>query len=441
MNNRILPINLRLILSLVILSNFAIINVTATKYDIVVAKDGSGNFTTISRAIASLPMYNYERVVIFIKNGIYQEKIRIECDYVTLLGENRDSTIIEYNSLRSAWIANPDFIGPAVVNIHADDIILKNLTVRNTQPEIGPHAFAIYGTGTRTMLINCSAISKGGDTVSLWNYEHGMYYHSDCYFEGAVDFVCPRGWCYIRDSEFYEVKEIAALWHAAVLDPNQKFVIDNCIINGVDKYYLARHHYEAQFFFMGCTFSGTMADKSIEHTIPKDSNGVARPYFYGDRYYFYNCHRKEGDFVWFSDNLDKWPDGIKPENLNAFRTFDYKWDPENDSSLKVTGYELKGSQLKLSFNELVATRGKVYIQSNTGKLLEYISGSGRNILLFQSNVSLKQSDVTGKDVFLHLSGEIYAIQANVNEKKLPAKIILDKEKQGLFLSEKYLSEK
>ena len=46
--------------------------------DYTVATDGSGDFTTLTAAIQALPMYTYERVVIFIKKGVYNEKIRIE---------------------------------------------------------------------------------------------------------------------------------------------------------------------------------------------------------------------------------------------------------------------------------------------------------------------------------------------------------------------------
>lgn len=219
------------------------------KYVIIVAKDGSGDFMSIQEAIESLPMFNYNRKIILIKAGVYNEKVLIDRDYVTLRGEDKTNTRIEFSLLRSDWQANKDPLGPGVVNITADDIIIENLTIENTQSEIGPHAFAVYGTGTRTILLNCNLWSKGADTVSLWNHKTGMYYHSNCSFKGAVDMVCPRGWCYIKDSEFYEVKGTAALWHAGSDDINQKFVIKDSFFDGVDGFELGRHHYEAQFFF------------------------------------------------------------------------------------------------------------------------------------------------------------------------------------------------
>lgn len=105
--------------------------------DMVVAKDGSGDYISISEAVEDLPYYNYQRIVVLVKNGVYNEKIRLECDYITIRGESRDSTIIQYAQLREDWQQKKDHIGPAVINIHADDIILDNLTIRNTQPKIG----------------------------------------------------------------------------------------------------------------------------------------------------------------------------------------------------------------------------------------------------------------------------------------------------------------
>ncbi|HSR16844.1 MAG TPA: pectinesterase family protein, partial [Ignavibacteriaceae bacterium] len=122
------------------------ISFSLSAHQIVVANDGSGDFISITQALQSLPMFNYQRIEIFIKNGIYVEKLRIDQDYITLRGESREKTVIQYYQLRENWMREKDSIGPAVVNIFADDIILTNLTVENTQPDINTHAFAVYGT-------------------------------------------------------------------------------------------------------------------------------------------------------------------------------------------------------------------------------------------------------------------------------------------------------
>lgn len=395
---------------------FIINNYASEPYrDITVAADGSGDYKTLTDAINNLPMYTYERVVIYIKKGIYNEKIRIEQDNITLLGENKDSTIIQYSQLREDWQKNKDFIGPAVINIHADDIILKNLTIINTQPQLGPHAFTIYGTGTRTILYNCKVLSKGGDTVSLWNYKEGMYYHAKCEFEGGVDFVCPRGWCYITDSRFYENSRTAAIWHAATTEETQRLVIKNSYFDGVEGFHLGRHHYDAAFYLLNCTFSKTMSDKPIYHVTYPDQPERNRPYFWGDRYYFDNCKKEGNEFPWLQNNLKE--ANINANNITVTWTFDGKWNPESTESLEIKNWEIKNNSLFLYFSEALTIRGKPMLKTSNGKELTFIEGRGRDTLRFICTLPITKKDIKKE---LHISGgKILVTQASLEEKFLP----------------------
>ena len=76
---------------------------SAVKYDFVVAKDGTGNFKTIQEAINAVPDYRKLRTVIFIKQGVYKEKIVLaeSKKMVTLMGESKDSTILTYDDYAS----------------------------------------------------------------------------------------------------------------------------------------------------------------------------------------------------------------------------------------------------------------------------------------------------------------------------------------------------
>lgn len=339
---------------------------------ITVAQDGSGDYKTITEAINALPMFNYERTIIYIKNGVYNEKIRIEQDNITLKGECKDSTIIEFNQLRTDWISNPDPIGPAVINIHADDIILENLTIENTQPKVGPHAFAVYGRGTRTIIKNCNVLSRGGDTISLWDYKTGMYYQADCNIRGAVDFVCPRGWCFIKNSKFEEVKsKTASLWHAGGYDINQKFVLRNCSFDGPKDFYLGRHHYEAQFYLLNCTFSENLADKPIFHVVNKDPK-ANRPFNWGERDYYFDCHRTGGDFAWFKNNLTAANGSPDPKVITADWTFRGKWDPESVTGPKILKYEIDGDSVLFFFNEHITIINNPELKTVSGELQNII---------------------------------------------------------------------
>jgi pectinesterase len=302
---------------------------TVTEY--IVAKDGSGNFNTIQLAINAINSNN-GRYIIYIKNGIYNEKLFVDKCSVTLIGENKDSTKIIFAELRSNWkLNNPSDYGAAVINIKdsVTDLILENLTVHNNYGSLfnnTDHQFTMKsGTGvTRVILNNCNIISDGGDALSLWNTPDGMYYHNNCYFEGWVDYVCPRGYCFIENSRFYGHNKTASIWHDGSGSEDNKFVIRNSYFDGTPGFPLGRHHRDAQFYLIDCKFSKNMADKNI-YFYPSKTPVVLK---WGEnRYYYFNCHGDSVDYTWHADNLYKAPGSPKSEEITAAWTFKGKWDP------------------------------------------------------------------------------------------------------------------
>jgi pectinesterase len=311
---------------------FSTMMLAEEKANIIVAQDGSGQFLKIQDAIDSVPADNKKNVIILIRSGVYREKLFITKSYITLVGEDRDSTRIIYAELRknmnkTVMDMRGDW-GTAVVNIDSfvTDITLANLTVHNNYGSLygdHDHQFAVRGGGTRIMILNCNIIADGGDTLSLWNKINGMYYHANCYFEGWVDYVCPRGWCYITDSKFYGRNLSASIWHDGDADKSQKFVIRYSSFDGVQGFPLGRNHRDGQIFLLDCRFSKTMADTPIYW--PASSKTQWK---WGDRHYYYNCHRDSGDFVWFRDNLETAETAPNESDITAKWTFDGKWDPE-----------------------------------------------------------------------------------------------------------------
>jgi pectinesterase len=393
---------------LVILFSLNITSFTQEKRFITVAADGSGDYTTITAAVQSLAMFNYQRTEILVKNGIYNEKIRIDQDYITLKGESREKTILKYSQLRDDWIAQKDSIGPGIININGDDFILENITVENTQALTGSHAFTIYGTGTRTVILNSNIISKGGDTVALWDYKTGMYYHAGCYFEGSVDMVCPRGWCFIRDSKFYELRETAAVWHAGGDNINQKLVIRNSSFDGVKGFHLGRHHYEAQFYLLDCTFSENMADRPIYRVVYEDSN-MNRPFNWGERYYYFDCKKEGEEFSWIRDNLYAGKASLLPEDITPRWTFDDKWDPESTDGPKIISYRIDDKSVIFTFNEKITVSGNPTLETVSGEILYYNSGGGSDTIRFTTSsrltrltkVKLTEGQLTGSTAGVH----------------------------------------
>ena len=62
---------------------------------IVVAKDGTGDYTSLQAAVDALPEApGASPSVILLRSGEYREKVVIHRDHVRLLGEDRDRTVI-----------------------------------------------------------------------------------------------------------------------------------------------------------------------------------------------------------------------------------------------------------------------------------------------------------------------------------------------------------
>jgi pectinesterase len=377
--------------------------------DLVVAADGSGNFTTVEAAVASVPKDNRDRIIILVKNGTYHEKVRIDASDVTLLGESRTGARIEFAQRADEYRRNSDQLGTAVMNVNGDDVVLQNLTIDNTQPTIGTHAFAVYGRGDRTVITDANIWSNGNDTLSLWRATgsqfgadaaqhvspNGRYYHARLDVKGSVDFICPRGSCYLTDSNIHELKaEDAAVWHDGSRDQSMKFVLTNCRFDGIQNWRLARHHHDGQFYFIGCVFSATMEDRApyrvlypldggtptaadIQNNKEHDATNL-----WGERSYFYNCHRQGGDYAWMKDNLAAAAGSPQAGQITAAWTFGGSWDPEARSGPAARAVAAVDGRLAVTFSEPVTVKGHPRLDLGSDEFAEYASGSGSDTLVF-----------------------------------------------------------
>ncbi len=102
------------------------------QHKITVDQNGHGDFKSIQGAINSLPDSALAPRTILIRNGVYAEKLYIEKSNIILEGEDREKTIIIASISRDEWrCGHTDDWGVATLNIGANDISLKNLTVTN----------------------------------------------------------------------------------------------------------------------------------------------------------------------------------------------------------------------------------------------------------------------------------------------------------------------
>lgn len=313
---------------------------------IVVDASGKGDFKTIQGAVNSIAGSSAEPRTIFIKNGIYNEKLYIEKSNIVFEGESREGTIIIQSVARDEWrCGHSDDWGVATMNVGADDITLKNLTITNNfgfdyqektihcatstadnkeqKLRRDGHQMALRTmNATKMKAINCHFKAFGGDTVSPWNVDDGMWYFKDCVMEGGVDFYCPRGWAWAENCEFITHTGTAAIWHDGSKAEDSKTVLVKCSFKGYDGFLLGRYHRDAQFYLINCEFARNMRDSAIYRV--QTANIIQ----WGERIYYYNCHREGGnDFKWYANNL---PASVDAGNINVKWVFKNRWNPEEN---------------------------------------------------------------------------------------------------------------
>ena len=226
------------------------------QYKMVVAQDGSGNFTTIQAAVDAAKAFPEKRITIYIKNGIYREKIRIpSCNnLLSLVGEDAEKTIISWDDYfnKIGRGRNSTFFTYTFL-IEANDFYAENLTIENTAGEVG-QAVALHVEGDRCVFKNCRLIGNQ-DTVYL-NGEKSNQFFAGCTIEGTTDFIFGQA-----TAVFYQCKIISkgdSYITAASTTEGKSFgfVFKECNITGtenVTKVYLGRpwRNY-AKTVFMNC---------------------------------------------------------------------------------------------------------------------------------------------------------------------------------------------
>jgi len=163
---------------------------------IVVAKDGSGNYTTIQAAVDALRAYSPQHNVVMIKNGVYHEKVTIPAwvTNVTFKGENKDSTVVVWEDFSGKFL-NADTImskrkmttfNSYTLNVQGNDVTIENLTIKNAAGRVG-QAVALHVDGDRFCMYNCNILGNQ-DTLLVAN-DGSRQYYIRCFIEGTTDFI------------------------------------------------------------------------------------------------------------------------------------------------------------------------------------------------------------------------------------------------------------
>ncbi|XVE87834.1 hypothetical protein DITRI_Ditri19aG0019700 [Diplodiscus trichospermus] len=154
------------------------------KANVVVAKDGSGNYKTLAEAVAAAPDKSKTRYIIHVKKGVYEENVEIGKNKKNLMivGDGLNSTIIT-GSLNV--IDGSTTFKSATVAAVGDGFMAQDVWFQNTA---GPqkHQAVALRVGADQSVINRCQIDAYQDT--LYTHSNRQFYR-DSYITGTVDFI------------------------------------------------------------------------------------------------------------------------------------------------------------------------------------------------------------------------------------------------------------
>ncbi|XP_073125240.1 pectinesterase 2-like [Henckelia pumila] len=153
--------------------------------NVVVAQDGSGQYTTVSEAISAAGQRSGSgRYVIYVKQGTYKENVNVGSGLqnIMLYGDGIGQTVI--TGSRSVGGGTTTF-NSATFAVIGDGFISRGITFRNTAGASNHQAVALRSGADLSVFYECS----------FEGYQDTLYVHSErqffkeCNIYGTVDFI------------------------------------------------------------------------------------------------------------------------------------------------------------------------------------------------------------------------------------------------------------
>lgn len=233
---------------------------------------GAPEYKTVTEAIAAAGSASGTKVI-FIRNGEYNEKIKVSTPDITLIGEDSEKTRIYYDTADCVDISNPPDVRYAFsVNAGANNFTAENLTIENSYAYTGKggneSAEAFYSEAGNSMLIGVRLLGYQ-DTLQV---KKGNYYLQRCYILGNVDFMwgqtckvifddCDLKFRYasVKNSGYFTAFNTDESYPYGVIYNNCRFTSESSC--GGTKYYLGRpYQNKAAIAFVNC-YMGSIINK------------------------------------------------------------------------------------------------------------------------------------------------------------------------------------
>ncbi len=125
------------IICFIVFSVSSILAAQQYKDSIVVARDGTGDYRTINEALEGIRAFMDYKVKVFIKKGIYKEKIVVPAwlQNVEFIGEDVCNTVITYDD--HANINKMGTFRTYTLKVEGTMLTFRNLTIENNAAQFG----------------------------------------------------------------------------------------------------------------------------------------------------------------------------------------------------------------------------------------------------------------------------------------------------------------
>jgi pectinesterase len=207
---------------------------------ITVAADGSGEFTSVQDAVNSIRAYMADTTYMFIKNGVYREKIVIP-SWVTNLymkGESAGNTIITWDD--HANIRNMGTFRTYTIWILGSGFTAEDITFENNAEQLG-QAVAVHVDADRAVFRRCRILGNQ-DTLLTANQESRQYFE-ECYIEGTTDFIFGPATAWFERCHIHSKKNSYITAASTVEGHDYGYVFNRCRLTAADS---ATHVYQGR---------------------------------------------------------------------------------------------------------------------------------------------------------------------------------------------------
>ncbi|KAF3602952.1 hypothetical protein F2Q69_00038816, partial [Brassica cretica] len=152
--------------------------------NIVVAKDGSGKYKTISRALKDVPEKSEKRTVIYVKKGVYFENVKVEKTMwnVVFVGDGGDKSIV--SGKLNVIDGTPTFQS-ATFTVFGKGFMARDMGFINKAGPSKHQAVALMVSADLAAFYRCT-MNAYQDTL----YVHAQrQFYRECTIIGTVDFI------------------------------------------------------------------------------------------------------------------------------------------------------------------------------------------------------------------------------------------------------------